>query len=159
MTPIGIWRFLDDQTNSFSIMKSSQPCSSLTLDYQCCWHLFTRFPQQSSTFILWSLFVIVLSNALAFSRKTGLWNIQHRRLGCMPGPIKIVLKQVEEILAEILRRFFDVRPSDFSIYFVWFCFTSNHHILCSPFKVRRHGIGCINHDIVIGLGYERLMRL
>ena len=38
---------------------------------------------------------------------------------------------------------FIVRPTDF----------------CIVFKVRRHVIGCINHDIVVGLCSELLMRL
>ena len=32
-------------------------------------------------------------------------------------------------------------------------------LFCNLFKVRRHVIGCINHDIVIGLCSELLMRL
>ena len=39
------------------------------------------------------------------------------------------------------------------------CFTSDHHTLCSLIKVRRHVIGWISHDIVVGLCFKLLMRL
>ena len=38
-------------------------------------------------------------------------------------------------------------------------FTYDNHTFCSLFNVRRHAIGCINHDIVIGLCFELFMRL
>ena len=43
--------------------------------------------------------------------------------------------------------------------FVLIVFTSDHKTFCSLFKVRQHIIGCINHDIVIGLCAELFMRL
>ena len=36
---------------------------------------------------------------------------------------------------------------------------SDHQTFCSLFKIRRHDIVCINHEIVIGLCSELLMRL
>ena len=38
-------------------------------------------------------------------------------------------------------------------------FTSDHQTFYSLFKVRQYAMGCINHDIVIGLCSELLMRL
>ena len=38
-------------------------------------------------------------------------------------------------------------------------FTSEQHTFCSLSKVRRHVIGCVNHDIVFGLCSETLLRL
>ena len=35
---------------------------------------------------------------------------------------------------------------------------SDHQTFCSLFKVRRHVIGCINHDIVVGLCSDLLIR-
>ena len=36
--------------------------------------------------------------------------------------------------------------------------TSDHQTFCSPFKVRMHYIGCINHYKVEGLCFDPLMR-
>ena len=38
-------------------------------------------------------------------------------------------------------------------------FMSDHQTFCNLFNNRRHDIGCINHDIVVGLCSELLMRL
>ena len=38
-------------------------------------------------------------------------------------------------------------------------FTSDHHTFCIIFKVRRHFIGCIKHDMVIDLCSELLILL
>ena len=38
-------------------------------------------------------------------------------------------------------------------------FTSDYHTFCSRFKVKRHVIGCTNHDIVVGLCSDIFMRL
>ena len=38
-------------------------------------------------------------------------------------------------------------------------FTSDRKTFAAFFKVRRHVIGCINHDIVVGLFYELYMCL
>ena len=39
------------------------------------------------------------------------------------------------------------------------CFTSDHQPFWSLFKVKQHVIGCINHDLVVGLCSKLFMRL
>ena len=51
------------------------------------------------------------------------------------------------------------RIFSFLFRFVLIGFTSDHQTLSSPFKVRRPVIGCINHDIAIGLFSELLLLL
>ena len=43
--------------------------------------------------------------------------------------------------------------------FCLIAFTSDHHTFSSLFKVRWHAIGCVTHDIVVGLYSELFMRL
>ena len=48
------------------------------------------------------------------------------------------------------------------IFYIGFClivFMSDHQTFCNLFKVRQHVIGCIKHDIIVGLGSKLLRRL
>ena len=48
--------------------------------------------------------------------------------------------------------------SFFFCFVLFFCFTYDHRIFSSLIKVRRHGIVCINRDIVVGLCSELRLR-
>ena len=81
-----------------------------------------------STFLIWHFWFDIITRLTLCTLRSGIFDL-------------IKGKQLHEISSTML--------GWYSLNSFFFVFASDHQTFCSPFKVRRHVIGCINPDIVV----------